>query len=342
MSAQAEMLERAWSRLAGAGEAGNRASLEGALREPTARPVAAELRMAAGLRGAMTALPTPDVDVEWARLVHQLEAPTPAVVEAKARRPKRWARIAVTAAVAGGTLAGLSMRAAGAAPGSLLYPFRKVIEKAVLLVSPGDARVHLEIARARLDDLVGALDHREFRLTPGLGRDLVDARRAAVRSGADVTALDREIAARVPKALANAPAPTANAVRGILGSLLPPPSAIPLPGAPPQTEGSPSTGEHSTGPSQPGSSDDQGGSGSDSDLGAEGAGSGDQQDEQSTRAGDQNDSESDADAGGGATSSGDDESSGGGSGANDSQGNDSDGGDNGQGGGGDSPGSSKG
>jgi hypothetical protein len=346
MSGQAEILERTWRRLAGPVETGDRGSVEGVLKEPAAMAVVGELRMAAGLRGAMAAVRTPDVDVEWARLVRHLEAPATPVLSVTAvrglRRPRQWARIAVTAAVAGGTLAGLSMSAAGAAPGSVLYPFRKVIEKAALLVSPRDAGVRLEIAEARLDDLVGALDHREFRLAPRLGRDLVEARRAAQRSGADVSGLDREIAVRIPRALASAPAATADSVRGILGSLLPPASSIRAPGAPPQTGTSPSPGQPSTGPSPGESSDDPGGSASASDSDDQEGSSGDQQDERSTDDGDREGSESDAGDGGG-TSNGDEEASGGSSGDQDSQGNDSGdedsqgndstGGENGQGGG---------
>ena len=256
MTTNADAFERAWgSRVRGAGVEADPG-------------IGALVAVAEGLRSFQEAVQAPDADRAWARLSEALGtefAPVDrTVVPMRPRAPRRRLvlRLAAAAVAVFAAVATISLRAT---PGSFLYPLRTGLEKTALLLAPHNGALHLNVAEARLGDLVHALQDGPASAAPGLARDLVSQRSAAIHDGESVQELDTDIASEVPPALAGVDADTAAQVRAILGSLLP---AAPAATGPPAPSGPPSEGSGG-----PGSDGSNGGSGS--GEGSSGSGSGD-------------------------------------------------------------------
>lgn len=249
MSGPAAIFQWAWSR----SEAG-----ESMFSAETAE-VREELLLAMGLRQEAEAIPEPDWDAEWLALTEQIESfggPSlaaeerdrmagaevhvlqgRAIVEADPARPSapQPVRALIAATLALMILAGASVGIAGASSGSLLYPVKRALGfvPEPRLSSPTEAaRQWLrseEMAELRLVALVSALHNGRWDVALAVASDLVQTRREAAQTGADLTALDRAIAREVPPVLQRAPSGVRTMLAAILHGLLPTPPEARVP-----------------------------------------------------------------------------------------------------------------
>lgn len=227
MSRRAQTLERDW-RLLSNSPCLNVDAVVAA--DDDARELVGELRLAVGLRSAGAELADVDVDVAWEAFAASAglgTTPSVSTIRRSARRPRRAATVLLVAVLSIVPLSGLAL---ASEPGSPLYGLRRTIERVAMFVAPGSG-MELRVAGARLDELLGGLTEGDDALAEEAARALVEARGDASAAGADLEELDRRIRVEVPPALGGVRVTTQEAVRGILGDLLPAPVAVATDGA---------------------------------------------------------------------------------------------------------------
>jgi hypothetical protein len=178
--------------------------------------LADELQTARALRELGRSIEAPASAAAWASLAGRLDVAVP-VRRLETPSSARLARTLLAVAAAFTLLVAASLHAG---PGSLLYGLRRGTEQVAVLLSPSDGSLHLRLAGARLDDLLGALSSGDYGQAPAVAGSLASERTAAVTDGADVSGLDALIMVEVPAALAAAPPEVMRAVDDALSDLL--------------------------------------------------------------------------------------------------------------------------
>ena len=178
--------------------------------------LAADLQTAHALRELGRSIEAPAIGAAWAHLEDKLDVAAP-IHHRTTRSPARLARAFLAVAAAFTLLVAVSLRAG---PGSVLYGLRRGAEQVAVALSPSDGSLHLRLAGARLDDLLGSLSRGDYGRAPAVAGSLASERTAAATDGADVSGLDALIRVEVPAALAAAPPEVIRAVDDALSDPL--------------------------------------------------------------------------------------------------------------------------